>query len=147
MTVPDTFPVYGDDPEMLRAMQQARESFPEFVREVEADWGRLIPVLDGAIVKAYFSDSDEPDEGEHIWVQFEGYEAGLIRGTLMSRPAHVRSVSEGDSVSFPLPNLSDCMYVEDGVARGAYTVKVLRERMSEAEREEHDREYPFSFED
>lgn len=143
----DIISVESDDFEILNAMRKARETFPEFVQAVEADWNRAIPVLESAMVKAYFADSHGGENGEHMWVQFEGYEAGRIRGTLISRPAHVDSVTEGDRVSFPLPNLSDWLYVEDGVARGAYTVKILRMRMSEAEREEHDRSYPFLFED
>ncbi len=142
----ETFPVKSTDEEMRAAMRRAREAFPEFVREVEADSRRIIPALQSALVKAYFVDEENPSEGEHMWVDEVEWDSALIRGRLVSSPSHVRSVKMGDQVSFPLERLSDWLYVLNDKAHGAYTVQVLRNRMSKEERATHDSNYPFSFE-
>ncbi|MCI0359197.1 MAG: DUF2314 domain-containing protein [Planctomycetaceae bacterium] len=51
----------------------------------------------------------------------------------------------GSLVSFPLERLSDWLYVVDGKAYGAFTVRLLRSRMSDEEKQEHDSHYPFEF--
>jgi len=143
----EIIPVDGDDPQMVDAMQQARGTFAEFRGEVEADWRRLIPVIQSSMVKAYFADPEDPDHGEHLWVQYEGFTNEMIHGTLMSQPGHVKSVTQGDAVSFPLARLSDWLYVEDNTAHGAFTVLLLRTRMTAEEREQHDDGYPFRFQE
>lgn len=139
-------PVQADDPQLEAAMKDAREHFPEFWRVISADYKRVIPVYECALVKAYFFDSDAPNSGEHMWVQDVEYDGKMITGTLVDTPVHVQSVKSGQEVSFPLTRLSDWLYVEDGKAVGAFTVKVLRKRMSVKERNAHDNHYPFSFE-
>ena len=64
-TKPTLITVQSDDPEMLAAMQTARDRFPEFWREVAADYKRVIPALGGSMVKAYLYDDAAPQNGEH----------------------------------------------------------------------------------
>ena len=142
---PAVIPVHPDDPEMLAAMMQARDTFPEFRRAVEEDWKRVIPLMQSSMVKAYFFHPETPTEGEHMWVAYERFENNLIVGTLTSEPRLVRHVSKGDSVSFPLSRLSDWLYVEDDKAHGVFTVQLLRSRMTEEERRAHDSAYLFLF--
>ncbi len=139
-------PVQSDDAEMNAAMQTAREKFPEFWREVSADHKRVIPALGGSMVKAYFDDpGGAPGGGEHMWVRDVEYDGKVITGTLADAPRHLHSVRSGEQVSFPLERLSDWFYVDGGKAIGAFTVRVLRSRMSGQERREHDSHYPFRF--
>jgi uncharacterized protein YegJ (DUF2314 family) len=138
--------VEADDPEMKAAMQTARDHFPEFWQEVSSDHARIRPAKPIAMVKAYFFDSDAPQTGEHMWVRDVQYDGKLISGFLADTPEQVKSVKTGQRVSFPLERLSDWFYVYHSKAIGAYTVKLLRTRMTEKERREHDRHYPFSFE-
>jgi len=131
---------------MDRAMQTARDRFPDFWREVSADYQRIIPALDGGMVKAYFCDESEPLAGEHMWVGSVDFDGKMISGVLADTPRQLRSVKAGQRVSFPLDRLSDWLYVDGGKAMGAFTVRLLRTRMSDAERRAHDNYYPFSFE-
>lgn len=142
---PPIVSVLSDDSEMQGAMKAARDSFPEFWREVSLDYQRPIPVLDGVMVKAYFSDRDKPEGGEHMWVHGVHYDGKAISGTLASQPRHVASVKPGEPVSFPLDRLSDWLHVEDDMAKGAFTVRLLRSRMSVEDRRAHDSHYPFRF--
>jgi uncharacterized protein YegJ (DUF2314 family) len=139
--------VKSDDAEMNQAMQTARDKFPEFWREVSADYKRPIPVLDNCMVKAYFNDPNGAKEGpEHMWVTDLEYDGKLITGTLSDIPHHLRSVKRGQDVSFPIERLSDWIYVKNGKAVGGFTIHLLRSRMSESERKAHDDAYPFRFE-
>jgi uncharacterized protein YegJ (DUF2314 family) len=130
---------------MVAAMQKARDRFPEFWKEVSADYRRPIPALEGAMVKAYFFDSDAPREGEHMWVGEVQYRDGKISGVLASSPRNLKSVKVGKTVNFTIETLSDWFYVENGKAVGAFTVQLLRSRMTPQERAAHDRGYPFRF--
>ena len=142
---PQIVSVASGDAEMESAMVRARDAFPQFWSEVSDDYQRVIPVLTLAQVKAYFHDEDDPEGGEHMWVGEVSFDVELISGTLMSQPGHLDSVSEGDSVEFPVSRLSDWLIVDDGRAKGLYTAQVLRARMSEDERAAHDANYPFEF--
>lgn len=139
--------VQSADAEMNVAMKTARERFPEFWREVSADYNRVIPALGGSMVKAYFDDPGAAAQGgEHMWVRHIEYDGKTITGELADTPRHLRSVRAGQQVSFPLEHLSDWLYVDSGVAVGAFTVRVLRTRMNAEERQAHDSQYPFRFE-
>lgn len=147
---PSTGPVIevgGDDAEMNEAMEKARTTFASAWEEYR-DGGD--PANDeGAefMVKAYFVDEEEDAEGEHMWVGGLSYDGETISGTLLSEPRDLRSVALHDAVAFPLDRLSDWMWVREGVATGAWTVQLLRSRMSAGERREHDSHYPFRFPD
>ena len=141
----DILPVAADDPEMLAAMQRARETFSDFRHAVEADWSRKIPVVQSAMIKAFFRESENSASGEHLWLDYEGFENDLVTGSLLSQPEQVENLKPGNTVAVPLSQLSDWLYVCDKMAHGAFTVQLLRSRMSRAERQQHDRDYPFSF--
>ncbi|MEP4079021.1 YegJ family protein [Haloferula sp.] len=142
---PQIASVAADDAEMEAAMARARDTFPEFWAEVSEDYQRVIPALTLAQLKAYFHDEDDSESGEHMWVGEVSFDGEMISGTLMSQPGHLDSISEGDSVEFPVSRISDWLIVDDGSAKGLYTVQVLRARMGEDERAAHDANYPFEF--
>lgn len=128
-----------DDSELNAAKEKARATIDQFfrIRKKQGD------AFDG-LLKVYFVD-DDVDDGEHMWVSVSESEGDQHKGTLLSRPAWLKNVSMGDSVEFETSDVSDWLAVEDGVAVGAYTVKLLRSRMSDEERASHDSGYPYSF--
>lgn len=107
-----------DDPEMVAAMQNAREKFPEFWTVVAEDLKRPAPLLDAATVKAYFYDEDAPEDGEHLWVDITEYDGETITGFLIDRPKTITSVQSGTRVSFTLERVTDWLYVLDEKAVG-----------------------------
>jgi uncharacterized protein YegJ (DUF2314 family) len=135
---------YGDK-EVLLAMQKARDTFEDFKSEVIQDYSRKIPVLDIILIKAYFYDVNFPNNGEHLWVKDITFEGERIIGEIVSVPEHVKSVESGKKVSILLEQLSDWLYVSNGKAHGAFTVRLLRNRMTPQERQEHDKGYSYSF--
>jgi uncharacterized protein YegJ (DUF2314 family) len=56
-------------------------------------------------------------------------------------------VEAGEEVRVDPEKISDWMYVDNGVLRGGFTLRVLRSRMSPQEREQFDSEIGFGIED
>ena len=142
------FKVEKDDPEMVAAIKKARKTFRTFLREADADLGRAIPVLEDAMVKIYVPTTANPEIGEHIWARYLGHQPeqeGRYLALVLNKPRKVKGLAAGDHLDFSTRSLSDWLYVTDGRAHGAFTVQVLRSRMTPAKRKKHDAAYPFSF--
>ncbi|MBN9120936.1 MAG: DUF2314 domain-containing protein [Planctomycetes bacterium] len=143
----------NSDPEMQRAYENARATFRYFWREVAWDRRRFIPALSLACVKAPFSDgkqgksADRAPKAEHMWLSEIDFDGEFVSGVLMNSPNWVKTVKKGDSVRLPPDEISDWMYAISGVVYGAYTVNLLRARMGEREREEHDGMWGLNFRD
>lgn len=142
----------GDDPEMRRAEERARESFRYFWREVISDRNRIVPALGLAAVKAPFSDDDEAtDDGEprveFMWIDDVDFDGECVHGMLINEPNWLTSVEQGDEVSIPLAQICDWLYSMDDVAFGGFTVNLMRSRMTPRERAEHDDAWGLDFGD
>ena len=70
------------------------------------------------------------DDREHIWLTEPKLEPATVIGTINNEPVDVTSVKLGQVVTAPLKDVSDWMYVENGVLRGGYTLRVLLDKMS-----------------
>jgi uncharacterized protein YegJ (DUF2314 family) len=144
----DTDAVSANDAEMNRAISEAKVSFGSFLTAADADLNRKIPILQDVLIKIYLFDPGRRDSGEHVWARYMGKHPetdGYFRARLLSQPAHVKIANKGDTLNFSIESVTDWLYVEDGRAVGAYTVRLLRARMSPKERREHDAQYSFSF--
>lgn len=137
--------VFARDPEMLSAMEAARIELPKFLERQGFPKTLKAGQINGLMIKAYFFDADDPLAGEHLWISDVGFDGSSLRGVVSSEPTSVDAVSSGDSVAFPLTRVSDWLFIEDGMAEGAFTVQLLRSRMSPEERLQHDSNYPFRF--
>ncbi|WP_372720272.1 DUF2314 domain-containing protein [Novipirellula sp.] len=142
-----------NDPEMRAANERARRTFRFFWRELSWERRRIIPGLDLACVKVPFEDppelrSAESGEGvEQMWLGDVDFDGRSVSGTLLNSPNWLKSISEGDEAKFPGKALSDWMYVIHGRVYGAFTVQVLRAKMSAKERQQHDNAWGFDFGD
>jgi len=123
----DTHRFSGDDPELNAAIQEAQRRLPEFRRALDNDARRLIPVIDGALVKARF---DNPITGtiEHMWIEDVGFEGEQIVGTLASEPNDIPELSKGAWVSVSPDDISDWFYLQGGRTIGGFTVRIMQQR-------------------
>jgi uncharacterized protein YegJ (DUF2314 family) len=137
---PDTTNVSGDDAEMNAAIKEAQKNFETFRGAFQKG------ELGEGLVKVYFTDPGKTENGEHMWVQPQDLSSVPMKGVLLGQPAWLVSVKEGQTVTFTDKDVTDWLMIRDGKAAGAYTVQVLRKRMSSKERAEHDAGYPFKFE-
>jgi uncharacterized protein YegJ (DUF2314 family) len=140
-----------DDPQMRAAIRKARKTFPDFLVEADADLCRAIPVLEDAMVKLGIASPEDPDAVEHVWARYVGHDPedeGRFRAILLSYPRKLPAqMAKGDEINFSIRSLSDWLYVSDDKAHGAFTVRLLRSRMTPAELKKHDAAYTFSFDD
>lgn len=143
----------NSDPEMQGAYEKARTTFRYLWREVAWERRRIIPALDLACVKVPFSDGEleTPAQGnpnvEHMWLSEIDFDGQFISGVLLNAPNWLKTVKAGDSARFTLEEISDWMYAISGKVYGAYTVNLLRSRMSLRERQEHDNAWGLDFGD
>jgi uncharacterized protein YegJ (DUF2314 family) len=70
------------------------------------------------------------DDREHIWLTEPKLAATTVTGTINNEPVDATSLKLGEVVTAPLADISDWMYVENGVLRGGYTLRVLLDKMS-----------------
>jgi uncharacterized protein len=143
----------NNDSEMQQAYEQARSTFRYFWRELAWERKRIVPALDLACIKAPFSDGPSPHrtegspESEQMWLNEIDFDGRFVSGILLNDPNWLKSVKVGDSARFTLNQITDWMYVIDGEVYGAFTVNLIRSRMSAKEREEHDRAWGLRFGD
>jgi len=143
----------NSDPEMQRAYEQARATFRYFWREVAWDRRRIVPALGLAAIKAPFSDEKPENHAggtpqvEHMWLSEVDYDGEFVSGVLVNSPNWVKSVKEGDSARFRIDEISDWMYAISGSVHGAYTVNLMRSRMTPRERRDHDAAWGMNFGD
>ena len=146
------FPSPSDDPEMEQASANARQTFRFFWREMAWEQRRIVPGLELAAVKGSFSDPPEVRarnpgglEAEHMWLLDVDFDGRHLSGTLINSPHSLQTYSEGDQVKISGVQISDWMYAVSGNVYGAFTVDVLRGRMSKPERQQHDDAWGFDF--
>lgn len=140
----------GDSQEMRFASEKARETFKYFWRELSWEYRRIIPGLELSLVKVPFKTTTKGDgipPFEHMWISEIMFDGEYIAGILQNQPNWIEGVSEGDDVKVPLSEISDWMYVINGIAYGAYTVNVMRLSMGSSERKEHDAAWGIEFGD
>lgn len=77
---------------------------------------------------------------EHIWLSDVQFKDGKYSGILDNEPEYITDYKIGDTINVDSKNISDWMYIENGKLFGGYTIKVLRNRMSESERKQFDAE-------
>lgn len=138
---PDISQVDGDDKKMNKAIDEARKTLSQFDEALNSKDS----LIESLAIKARF---DTPDGGgEHIWltdiVKKDGHYSGMI-GNL---PSSTTVVKLGETVAIPDDRISDWMYVQDGKLKGGYTIRVLRDQMSDAEKKVFDEENGLIIED
>lgn len=148
-----TVVMFDSDSEMRRAYDQARSTFRYFWRELAWERRRIVRALDLACVKAPFSDRPSAHrtkgslEVEQMWLNEIDFDGQFVSGILLNDPNWLKSVKAGDSARFTLDQITDWMYVIDDEVYGAFTVNLIRSRMSAKECEDHDQAWGLRFGD
>jgi uncharacterized protein YegJ (DUF2314 family) len=129
---PDIIHVRETDAEMDAAIKKARETVADFTKvlsdpkNIPPVCGVKVKIVDGANV-------------EHIWANKVTFDGKQFTGIIDNEPDTVETVRYGDKVSVKPEEISDWMYVTpQSKIIGAFTLRVLRKRMSPEERKEFD---------
>lgn len=124
----------SDDRKMNAAMEEARASFPDFLRMLNSDCKEC----DRFNVKMRF---EEGETIEHIWLDNLEIKDGSLVGLIANEPENITNIRYGDTVSVRKEMLSDWMYVQNGRLVGGYTVKVMYDQMNETEKKTMENEF------
>jgi uncharacterized protein YegJ (DUF2314 family) len=129
----------ANDRGMAAAIAKARQSFRQFIDT----FSHPKPGQNAFLVKMAF---DSPSGTEHLWLADLDLSAAKPTGVIADVPTRP-DLQFKQRVEIDFTRLSDWMYVEDGKLVGGYTIRLLRERMTPAERKEADAAMPFRIED
>lgn len=78
---------------------------------------------------------------EHIWLNKFQFDKKPYTGHLSNNPYYIKSVKFGDKIEFKKMDVSDWMIVQDGKLIGGYTIRVIRDAMSEEDRKKFDESF------
>jgi uncharacterized protein YegJ (DUF2314 family) len=117
-----------NDPEMLAAIDKARESLPQFWQVFE-DRGRG---ESNFALKVKITDKNGT---EHFWATEIERKDGRTMATINNDPNIVASVKLGDRIEIPEADISDWLYIRNEKMVGNETLRPLLNRMPAEEAE------------
>jgi uncharacterized protein YegJ (DUF2314 family) len=128
-----------EDAQMAAAIRNAKDTFGQFL----SAFFEPTENQNAFLVKVAF---DAGDRVEHIWVADLDFAGQRVRGVLANEP-RTPSLKFMQSVEFDPAQITDWMYIEDGYLIGGFTTGVIRDRMSQQEKQVHDANAPYKFRD
>lgn len=137
---PDYYTLSGDDLEMNEAKKTAYQTLNIFTTAFESN----NPNYKEFAVKVRF---ETAKGGEHIWISDLSLEDGDFYGVVNNSPVGTVEVKLGDNIRINKSNISDWMYIDNQKLVGGFTIRVLRDRMSEEEKKQFDLERDYIIED
>lgn len=128
---PVTYSTESDDQEMNNAITQAKNSLNEFDSALKSN---MYDSSTFALKVAF------PIKGgkEHIWATSITVLEGNYYGIIDNVPEMTSAVKSGPKIRLNKEDITDWMYGDRGALRGAYTLRVIRNRMTEEERKKFD---------
>ncbi|WP_316821834.1 YegJ family protein [Pedobacter gandavensis] len=118
-----------EDAQMNWAMEKARLTLWYF----EAQLKRPAPGQDYFSIKVMVKDQDQV---EHLWLTAPDFdEEGNLYGKVGNEPVQVKSIKLGQDIGIGRALISDWMIVEQGVLLGGYTIRAIRDRLPEMEKQ------------
>ena len=125
---PDVVFFDDSDRDMNNAVDLAKNTFHEFEKAILSD------NLDYSnfTIKQRFATED--GNGEHLWIREIEYEDGRYFGIVDNVPVSLKQIQVEDTIEVSKKDISDWMYYDKNIVKGAYTVKVLRKQMSDEEK-------------
>lgn len=138
---PDVHLLEGEDVEMNEAIENAQKTLFKFKNAITSE----NPDYYNFALKQRFNTDD--NGGEHIWISYVEYYDDKYFGIVDGKPISTTEVKFGDTIVVKFQNITDWMYFDKNIVKGAYTTKVLRKRMTKEEREKMDKESGIKFED
>lgn len=131
---PTIYNVEENDVEMNKAIEKAKQTIDSFDYAFKNN-SRVFTFFG---LKKKF---EENGNVEHIWIgNIQKIESGKYIGVIDNLPEKIKSVKLGDTVQIEKKEISDWMYIKKSELHGGYTIRLLRERMTEEERKKFDAE-------
>lgn len=122
--------VEDDDAEMNAAIAKSRATVDKFITALN----NPTPTQEGFSVKLLVEDDN--GDGEHMWISPVKLEGNNFVGILNNEPRDLTNVKFGDELTVAKDEISDWMYMDDGLTVGGYSIRLLIERAPPEQREE-----------
>lgn len=131
---PDIYNLEETDKEINNAVLKAKQTFAEFENIFINDTKNENSY---AIKQEYIIPSGG---SEHIWIGQIQLTNNIYIGIINNEPFYTTEVKLGDKVTIKKNKISDWMVINqtNGKAKGGYTIRVLRDRMSDKEKQNFD---------
>jgi Uncharacterized protein conserved in bacteria len=130
---PAIYTVGDDDKEMNEAIKTANQTLHEF----EVALKSKNPSFSTFSLKTSFK---TPQNIEHIWVSDIKIIDGNYFGIVDNLPEYTNDVKLGDTIEIKRNTISDWMYLENNKLHGGYTIRAVRNKMTEKEKKQFDEE-------
>lgn len=128
--------------------QQARKTFDDFKLALELKDGNLSNFI---VKQEYIVKDGQTDRQEHVWIRDVYYDNGVLKGIVDNQPVLTKEVKLNDTIAIDENRISDWLFYKlepnDTVAKviGGYSIKYARNKMSDAEKAEFDKQYKAKF--
>lgn len=87
-------------------------------------------------------------EEEHIWLDNLRYDnSNTLIGFLANEPKKLSHIKAGDQLKVVFEDVVDWMYLRDDVLYGGYTIKAVREKMTDDQKAAFDKKSGFKIKD
>ena len=140
-TTADTYSVIAEDPSMNSAIGKAKSTIHEFDEALKS---KNLRYTDFAVKKRYRTSDGG---GEHMWIAGIVLKDGYYRGFVNNDAEKTTEVKYGDTVIVLKDEITDWMYLDSNVLRGGYTIRAVRNQLSEDERIKMDKNLGFKIEE
>jgi len=122
--------VKSEDPGMTAAIAKAQETLVNF----KVALAKPPPNSSRFAVKVGFPYGTQNDR-EHIWLKDPTFSGETVTGQVINEPVDVKTLKFGQTVTAPVKDISDWMYVQGVAMRGGFTMRVLLDKMTPEERQ------------
>lgn len=134
---PDVFHVKNEEEAMNLAIEKAQHTLDYFKSSLTAPQ----PQQTYFSLKAHLKDGEY---SEHIWLHDVSFdESNNFFGVVGNVPLNLKNIVLGQRVGMGVNDVSDWMIIENERLIGGYTIRVLRDKMSEKERAAFDNSMNF----
>ena len=127
------------DPEFASAHEKARSTIEQFIETMR----QPMPNQDSFSIKTGVKYGERPEEIEYLWLHDLSYKDGVFAGVVSNIPELATSIAFGDTMIAAKADVVDWSYTQDGKTAGAFTIRVMRERLSPEQQSEFDQEIQF----
>jgi uncharacterized protein YegJ (DUF2314 family) len=133
------FRVEEEDPEMTTAIQAAKNTLNRFDSALTSENEKF---SEFALKQRFETISGS----EHIWVGSVYVKDGNYYGFLANQPDKIPGLQMGDSLKIDKEKISDWKYQIGNKVIGGFTIRLLRDKYSDEEKKQFDKETGLSFE-
>lgn len=114
----------------------AKATYMDFVAALH----KKAPTAEGFAIKKAFPAGDS---FEHMWLSDVVWDGKVFKGTVNNDPVETKVVKFGQRITVKPDELSDWMYIDDGVLKGGNTIRVFYGGMKPKDKKEFEAQMPF----